>query len=187
MDLTAACGAAVVAELCLLCCLLSEVRVFAVMALISAAVIGGGFEAADLGWEASPAEAGAFCLAGVLFAVWSYTPPLLLALPVLVGTIAFVLGAGPVGDGTGGAGDLLLLNLPGTDVALAGADAAFLGVYGAWALRAGLRLSSTSVVLVGGTALAAATSNDLPALGIVSVGFLLVNADRLWEQFRTSS
>lgn len=186
MDLDAATGAAVVAELCVLCCLLAEVPFFAGMALVAVAVIGGAFESASLGWEATAFEAAAFCLAGVLFAVWSSTPPLLLALPVLIGVIALVMGGGPVGE-TGGAGDLLVLNLPGTDVALAGADAAFLGVYGTWALRSQLRLSSTAVVLVGGTALAAATENDVAGLAITSLGFLLVNADRLWLQFRTTS
>lgn len=187
MSLTAATGAAVVAELCLLCCLFVTVpRVFTYMLLAAVAVIGAGFEAASYSWEATPFEAAGFCLVGVLFAVWAQTPPLLLALPVLVGGIALALGGGPIGEPGGGAGDLLVLNLPGTDTALAGADAAFVGAYGAWALRCDLRLTLTSIGLVGGLAFAAATNGDVPALVPISVAFLAVNADRLWRQFRTA-
>jgi hypothetical protein len=186
VSLTAATGAAVVAELCILCCLLVEVRVLAALMLVGVVAIGAAFEAASFTWAATPFEAAAFCLAGVLFAIWAQTPPLLLALPVLVGGIALALGGGPVGEPGGGAGDLLVLNLPGTDTALAGADAAFVGAYGAWALRCGLRLSLTSIGLVGGLALAAATGGDLPALVPISAAFLLFNVDRLWTQFRLS-
>jgi hypothetical protein len=181
--LTAATGAAAVAELCLLCALFVEAPIFAGLALVAVAILGGAAEAAGATWPATPFEAAAFCLAGVLFAVRMGTGALLLALPIFITAISLALGTSP-GDVGDPSGDPLTLALPGTHVALAGVDAAFLGVYGAWALRWGLRLSTTATGLVLALAVAAATGGDVPALPLLGAAFLLPNADRIWRLFR---
>ena len=162
-------------------------------AMVGAALVVGALSAADATAVATPVEALLCGCLGVAFATVIDERALVVALPLFVAAldVSGLVGGAPgtlVTDDVPAAGDPLTLELPawggGPPVALTSvADVVFVAVYTAYARRYALRpRASAAAMLAAFTAalvLTVTLDRRVPALALVSVAFLAVNADRL--------
>lgn len=170
-----------------------------VLVLAGLGLLLGALTAAEAGPAASAVEAAVFGACGALFAVWLLTPALALALPLFVAAIELLAGGGAgllAGLGEGRDGDALSLALPtlggGLPAAHIGAaEAAFTGVFLAYARRTGLRAWGTGAAIWGALSAAlvleVASGVELPALAVITAAYFAANADRLRGLFERAA
>lgn len=166
-------------------------RYVLVFALLGAALVVGGADAANAGAWVSVFEALLYGLIGAGFARVLDTAALALALPLFAAAVdaATVLGGGPgaLSQAAPPRGDPLTLDLPawgGGSVGHIGiVDMVFLGAFAAYARRHGLRFGAACVGMALGLAAAfvvqVAAGRAIPALPFLAAGMLLPNTDRL--------
>lgn len=172
----------------------SDVAPLLVLVAIGALVLMIALEVAKVGAGATPVEAVAYGAAGALFARALMSPSLALAVPVFVALIEVGswLAGGPGEILTGGdathLGDPLALELPAwgggpAAGALAITEAVLAGVFLTYGRRYGFRHGASAVALwaafTGVVALQIWADAAVPALPVMVVAWLLVNADRL--------
>ncbi len=164
-----------------------------VPAVTGALLLVGAFSAADAGAVATPIEAILCGCIGIAFAVILDVPALVVALPLFVAAldVSGVVGGAPgslLAENLPTSGDPLTLELPAWGggpavVHVSVADVVFLAAYAAYARRFALRTVLSAVAMYAGlVAVLVATlqlDRRIPALAVVSVAFLLANADRL--------
>lgn len=173
--------------------------------LLGLVALGGVFvaaalNAAELGAEATVAEAVTWAAIGALFAIATHTPALTLVLPVFVAAVD--LGSSGLGGEAAGLlaggdprGDLLALTVPGWDgnpapARLGVTDAVFLGVFLTYARR--LDLKPHWVALASAAWLVAVFVLELrqdvvvPAVPVLAAVLFAVNLDRLRPVFRAA-
>jgi hypothetical protein len=172
-----------------------------VPAVAGAALLVAALDANGVAAAATPFEVALFGCLGMAFAILLDAPALAVALPLFVGGIDVIQAATGGSAGlftlsTTSPGDALTLELPdwGTGLAaarLSVADVVFLAAFAAYARRLGLRERAAEAgMLVGLLAAAAAEvlfATDLPALGLIAAGYLLVNVDRFGPLFARAS
>lgn len=130
---------------------------------------------------------------GLLFARWLAAPVIAVALPLLVAAIDILsVAVGPTSrllEGGTARVDALSFDLPawghaGSAGHLGLADAFFVSLFAAWALHLGFRRTATIAALLLGllAALVLGVTLDraIPALPLLTAGYLLPNADRAW-------
>jgi hypothetical protein len=169
-----------------------------VPAVVGSVLLVAALDTAHAGAAASPFEALLFGCAGVAFAAALDAPPLAVALPVFVGALDLsgVVGSGPgallVSDAAR-PGDPLTVELPvwggGLPAArLTAAELVFLAVYAAYAHGLGLRPRASVLAMFGALVVTVvvglAIDRRVPALALMGLAFLAVNADRLAPLFR---
>ena len=166
---------------------------------LGAALLAIALNAADLGAEATPAEALFAAAAGLLFAVGFALPAAVVTLPLVVAGIdaASLLGGGAADLARAGSGsDVLTLDVPrwgGGDVVTRVniLDATFLALFAAWSLRYALRpriaLPLMVIALTGALALSVALERVVPAIPFLAFGFLLPAVDRLVPLLRSEA
>lgn len=194
-----ACAGAVAVSLCALAPLPGRDEPVGIAVFgIGAALLAVALNAADLGAEATPAEALFAAAAGLLFAIGFALPAAVLALPILVAGIdaASLLGGAEDLARPGTGSDVLTLDLPrwGSDevvTRLSILDATFLALFAAWSLHFGLRpriaVPLMVIALTGALALGVALDRAVPALPFLALAFLLPAVDRLVPLLRSEA
>lgn len=168
---------------------------------------GAGLLVAALNADANGVGAGANVpeallagAAGLLFARWLASAAAAVAVPVFVAAVDVLsVAVGPTSrmldDGTARV-DALSFDLPawgngGSAGHLGLSDAFFVSLFAAWAWRFGLRREATVagmlLGLVGALGLSVALDRGIPALPFVAAGYLVPNADRLWNLARRNA
>lgn len=188
-------GALLLAAAAAVCVPAGDSRYVLVLALLGAALVVVGADAANAGAWVSVFEALLFGLIGAGFARALDTPALALALPLFAAAVdaATVLGGGPgaLSQAPPPRGDPLTLDLPAWGGGSAGhvgiVDMVFLGAFAAYARRYRLRFGAACVGMAVGLAAAfvvqVAAGRAIPALPFLAAGMLLPNADRLGSLF----
>jgi hypothetical protein len=166
-------------------------------AVLGAALLVAGLNAARAGAAASPFEALLLGCAGVAFAALLDAPALALALPLFIAALDL---SGVVGTGSSTLlspdaarpGDPLTVELPGWGGGLPAArltapELVFLAAFAGYAHLFGLRPRASVIAmfaaLLATIGLGLALDRRVPALALMSGAFLAVNADRLGRLF----
>jgi hypothetical protein len=167
-----------------------------------ALLLVAGFNVADLGAAATPAEAVGFAALGAIFAVGLLAPSLAVALPIFVAVIDVISTfAGGPSETLGNAGitqrgDPLSLEMPdwGTHLPagrLGISDAVFAGVFLVYVRRYGLRPRATALGLWVSAVIAIVLKvwldRAIPVLPISAAAYFLVNLDRMPALLRAAS
>jgi len=164
-----------------------------VPAALGATLLTGAASAADTGAIATPAEAILCGCIGVAFAIVLDVPALVVALALFVTAVDLsgVAGGAPgtlLAPQIASPGDPLNLELPAWGggppvVQVSVADVVFLAAYAGYARRFALRPLASALAmlaaLVAALVLTLSLERRVPALALMSVAYLLVNADRL--------
>lgn len=159
-----------------------------------AALLALGLDAGEVVTGATIAELVAWGALGMIFAIVTQTPALVLVLPIFVALVDVGTQLGDGGRAVGlllsgdPRGDLLSLPVPGWDgrppaASLGVTDVVFLGVFLTYARRFGLKQVSVAVAsaawLVAVFALELRQDVVVPAVPVLAAVLLVVNLDRL--------
>jgi len=164
---------------------------------LGAGLLAAALNAADVGAGANVVEALLAAAVGLLFARALEPPAFALAIPPFVALVdGWSVAFGPTErllEGGTDAADPLSFDLPAWgEMGSAGhvgfVDALFLAMFASWArrhdLRCGLTICAMVLGLIAALVLGVALDRAIPALPLIAIGFLLPNADRLWQLLR---
>jgi hypothetical protein len=165
--------------------------------LLGAGLVSATLDAADVGAGANVSEALLAAAIGLLFARWLRAPAVAIAVPLFVAAIdVWSVALGPSSrllENAPQPSDALSFDMPawgghGSAGQLGLSDAIFLAMFAAWALHFGFRKVATIAALmlglVASLVLSILLDRAIPALPLLSAGYLLANVDRIGQLSR---